>query len=140
MSALFALIGDQLPEVREFREKILPGRLLVADEAHALIASYAARTFSCGWFEEWGIPFIGHSAEVLDTAPWGEEFNPVDDWMMIRVDPPGVTKTVRYAYPQEGDPNTRCIVQSGAMSPIHTYLPVEFHGDHAYPLGYGPVL
>ncbi len=133
MSALFALIGDQVPEVKEFREKVLPGRFLSADEAHVLVASYAARTFPRRWFVEWGIPFVGHHAEVLDTGPRGEDFDPVDDWMTIRVDPPGVTKTVRYAYPREGDPNTRCMARSGAMVPIHTYLPIESHGDHTYP-------
>ncbi len=133
MSALFALIGDQLPGVKEFREKVLPGRFLTADEAHALIASCAARTFSLSWFEEWGIPFVGHRAKIVDTGPRGEHYNPIDDWMTIRVDPPGVTKTVRYAYPREGDPNTRCMVQSGSVVPIHTYFPTEFHGDHTYP-------
>ncbi len=133
MSALFAHIGDQFPEVKEFREKVLPGRFLKADEAHALIASYAARTFSLGWFEEWGIPFVGHRAQIVETGPRGEHYNPVDDWKTIWVDPPGVTKTVRYAYPREGDPNTRCMVQSGAIIPIHTYFPIESHGDHTYP-------
>jgi hypothetical protein len=132
MAALFALIGDQIPEVKEFREWILPGRYLTTDEAHSLIASYAARTFCPSWFEEWSIPFVGHSAEVLDTGPRGEDFNPVDDWMTIRADPPGVAKTVRYAYPREGDPNTRCVIQNGAVIPIHTQLPIESHGDHVY--------
>jgi hypothetical protein len=133
MSALFALIGDQIPEVKEFRKKVLPGRFLAAGEAHALIASYATRTFCPSWFEEWGIPVVGHRAEVLDTGPRGENFSAVDDWMIIRVDPPGITKTVRYAYPQEGNPNTRCVVQSGAVIPIHSYLPIESHGDSVYP-------
>lgn len=133
MAALFALIGDQIPEVKEFREKALPGRFLTADEAHALIASPAARSFDRRWFEEWGIPFVGHHAEILDTGPRGTDFSPVDDWMTIRVDPPGITKTVRYAYPREGDTNTRCAVQSGAAVPIHSYLPIESHGDAVYP-------
>lgn len=133
MSALFALIGDQFPEVKEFRERVLPGRFLTVDEAHALIASYAARTFSLSWFEEWGIPFVGHRAQIVDTGARGEHYNPVDDWKTIWVDPPGITKTVRYAYPREGDPNTRCMVQSGAVIPIHTYFPIESHGDHTYP-------
>lgn len=132
MSALFAFFGDQIPEVKAFREQVLPGRFLAAEEAHALIASYAARTFSRSWFEEWGIPFVGHRAEVLDTGPRGGAFNPIDDSMTIHVDPPGVTKTVRYAYPREGDPNTRCMVQSGAVIPIHTYFPIESHGDYTY--------
>ncbi len=37
MSALFALLGDQIPEVKEFRERVLPGRFLTPDEAHALM-------------------------------------------------------------------------------------------------------
>lgn len=133
MSALFALIGDQIPEVAEFREKVLPGRFLTADEAHALIASSAARTLCPSQFEDWGIPFVGHRAEVLDTGPRGPDFNPVDDWMTIRVDPPGIAKTVRYAYPQDGDPNTRCMLRSRAIIPIHTYFPIESHGAHVYP-------
>jgi hypothetical protein len=131
MSALFALIGDKFPEVKDFREKILPGRFLTADEAHALIASYAARTLSRRQFEEWDIPFIGHRTEILDAGPRGEEFNPVDHWMRLWVDPPGITKTVRYALTE--DPNARCVVQSGAVIPIHVYLPREVHGDHVYP-------
>ncbi len=135
MSALFALTGDQITEVSEFRERVLPGRFLTADEAHALIASCAARTFSPSWFEEWGIPFIGHRARVVDTGPRGEDYNPVDDRMTIRVDPPGTTKMVRYALPREGDPNTRCVIErrSGSVIPIHNYLPGEIHGEHAYP-------
>jgi hypothetical protein len=71
MSALFALIGDQIPEVKEFRERVLPGRCLTPDEAHALIASDAARTFSSSLFEWWDIPFVGHRAQVIDTGPRG---------------------------------------------------------------------
>jgi hypothetical protein len=133
MSALFAIIGDQIPEVEAFRQRVLPGRFLTADEAHALIASYAARTLCPNQFEEWSIPFVGHRAEVLDNGPRGSDFNPVDDWITLRLDPPGINKTVRYAYPQEGDPNTRCIVQRGAIIPIHTYFRAESHGDYHYP-------
>jgi hypothetical protein len=133
MSALFALIGDQIPEVKEFRNRILPGRFVSAGEAHALIASYAARTLSPRWFEEWSIPFVDHRAEILDTGPRGADFSPVDDWMTIWVDPPGITKTVRYAYPQGSAPNTRCSMQSGAVIPIHTNFPIESHGDAVYP-------
>jgi hypothetical protein len=101
--------------------------------ACALIASSAARSLCTSQFEDWGLPFVGHRAEVLNTGPRGPDFSPVDDWMTIRVDPPGITKTVRYAYPREGDQNTRCMVRSGAVIPIHTYFPVESHGDHVYP-------
>ena len=133
MSALFARIGDQIPEVKEFREKVLPEGFLSADEAHALIASCAARTFSLSWFKEWDVPLVGHHAKVLDAGPQGADFNPVDDWMTIQVDPPGITKTVRYAFPKDGDSNTRCVTRSRAIVPIHTYLPSESYGDHHYP-------
>lgn len=132
MAALFAIAADQIPQVAAFRERVLPGRFLTADEAHGLIASYAARTFSRSWFEEWGIPFVGHHAAVVDTGPRGEQYNPVDDTMTIKVDPPGITKTVRYAWPKEGDSDTRCMARSGAIIPIHDYLPMESHGDHDY--------
>ena len=107
MSELFAMLAYQYPEVKEFREKVLGSRFLTADEAHAFIASYATRTFSRRWFEEWGIPFVGHSAKILDNGPRGEKVKPIDDWMTIQVNPPGITKTVHYAYPREGDPNRR---------------------------------
>ena len=142
MTALFVSLADQIPEVKEFREKVLPGGLLTADEAHALIASYAARIFSPEQFKEWSIPFVGHHAKILDSGPRGENFNPVDHWETVQVDPPGVTVTVRYAYRRKGDKNTRCTVQGGAVIPIHTYLPIEPHGDHTYPswLWPGPVV
>ena len=49
---------------------------LTADEAHALIASYAARTLSSSLFEWWGIPFVGHRAQVIDTGPRGGWLQP----------------------------------------------------------------
>jgi hypothetical protein len=133
MSTLFAVIGNQIPEVMAFRERVLSGRVLTADEAHALIASCAARALCPNQFEEWGIPFVGHHAEVLDMGPRGPGFSPVDHWMTMWIDPPGITKTVRYAYPREGDSDTRCTLRSGAIIPIHTYFPVESHGAHVYP-------
>jgi hypothetical protein len=133
MSALFAIIGDRIPEVQTFREKVLPGWFLAANEAHAFIASYAARSFSLSWFEEWGIPFVGHRAEVTDISTRGGAFDPVDHSMTIHVDLPGVTKTVRYAVAEDGDSNTRCLTRSGAIVPIHTYLLSESHGDYTYP-------
>lgn len=104
MSALFALIGDQIPEVTEFREKVLPDRFLSADEAHALIASYAARTFSPSWFEEWSIPFVGHHAQIIDTGPRGIDYNPVDDSMTIRVDPRELLKRCDMRIPKRETP------------------------------------
>ena len=129
MSAFFALHADNLYEVREFREQVLPGGFLTVEEANALILSSAARTFSIEWFEEWEIPYIGHSAEVLSTAPRGEEFKPVDDHLTIRVDPPGITKEVRYAAPDARGLNTRCVYKNGTIVPIHLHLSEEKYGD-----------
>jgi len=141
MSALFALIGDQDSEIRKYRERVLLGRFLSGDEAHALIASYAARTLSLDWFEKWSIPFVGHRAEVLDYGPYGEDHasNSVlssiwrDDRITIRVNPPGVTKTIRYAKLRKRAPNTRYCAREGAVMPIHVLLPIEDHGHHRYP-------
>jgi hypothetical protein len=69
MSEFFTGVAHQLPKVREFREEVLGGRLLTLDEAHAIIASYAARTLDLGWFNKWDIPVVGYHAEILDSAP-----------------------------------------------------------------------
>lgn len=138
MSALFALYGDQIPEVKEFREKVRPsGGFLTADEAHALIASYAARVFDLRLFKKWNIPLTGHKSDILSSGPRGADFNPVDDWTTLRIDPPGITKTVRYAdhrsvAAKEDVDDIRCMAQDGAIFPVITGLPVESHGDHVY--------
>jgi len=133
MSEFFTGVAHQLPEVREFREEVLGGRLLTLNEAHALTASYAARTLDLGWFKKWKISVVGHQAELLDCASRSEKFNPVDDWVTIWADPPGVTKTVRYAHPREGNQDTRCMLQSEVIIPIYTNLPTETHGNQTYP-------
>ena len=134
MSELFALWGHQVPEVKEFREKVLGGRLLTADETHALISSHAARALPFAYFAHWGIPVVGHRAKVLDTGPRGEEgFNPVDDWMTLWVNPPGITKTVRYSRPREGDSHTWHAHKNGVTIPIVTDLPMEPRGDKHNP-------
>lgn len=133
MSALFALLADQVPEVQEFREKVLGGTFLTHDEAHALIASHAVRLLSLEQFSAWGIPVTNHRADTLDSAAHRGKFNPVDEWTAIRVDPPGVTKRVRYAYSRNGDLSTRCVVKDGNVVPTYTGLPIERHGDHTYP-------
>jgi len=52
--------------VKEFRQRVLGGANLSADQAIALLDSPAAAIFSCGWFEEQGVPFVGHKAQVLE--------------------------------------------------------------------------
>ena len=132
MSEFFAGLADRHVDVDAFRQRVLGGRLLSPDEAHRLVASCAARVFSSEWFEKWGIPFIGHRAEILDEGPRGEQFNPVDDWVKIRTDPPGVTNTVRYALSREGNQPTRCVVQAGAVRPIVTGLSIPGSDEHEY--------
>jgi hypothetical protein len=132
MSEFFTGLAHQHPKVVQFRKEVLGGTLLLPDEAHALVASYAARVLSPELFAEWGIPVVGHRAEILDKSD-ALPFNALDHWLTIRVGPPGITKTVRYAYPREGDRNTRCMLQNGAVVPIFTGLPIESHGKHVYP-------
>ncbi len=131
MSELFAGWAHQYPKVIEFRDKVLPGRFLTEDEVHTLITSYATRVLHLGTFAHWEIPIVGHHAEILD-APSTEQFNPIDDWVTLRIDPPGITKTVRYAYPREGDSHTRCETQNGSVIPIITELPIELHGGPSW--------
>ena len=132
MSEFFTGLAHQHPQVVQFRKEVLGGRLLSPDEAHALVASYAARVLSVEQFAEWDIPMIGHRAEILDK-PDAPPFNAVDHRLTIWIDSPGITKTVRYANAREGDQDTRCIVQNGAVVPIFTRLPIESHGNHIYP-------
>lgn len=138
MSALFALFGDQVPEVKEFRDRVTPGRFLLAGEAHALIASCAARIFDLRLFEEWNIPLIGHESELVEHET-GSDRGGIYRRATVQVDPPGITKTVRYVdvynslEEEEAVVDTRALTQSGAVIPIHTYFPIESHGDHVCP-------
>jgi len=69
MSEFFTGLAHQDPEVVKFREEVLEGRFpLSPGEAHGLIASYAARILPFEKFAKWGIPIIGHCAEVLERA------------------------------------------------------------------------
>jgi len=69
----------------------------------------------------------------VENGLGSEKVNPTDDWIMIRVNPPRIIKTVHYVYPRKRDSNTRCVVQSGAMITIHTHLPIESHDDNVHP-------
>jgi hypothetical protein len=137
MSELFAGLAHRHPEVVAFREDTL-GRFLTQDEAHALLASPAARMFPPEWFAEWEIPIIGHSAsiEAQETVSSADTF---DHRVTVRVTPPGVTKKVRYADPrllpisERQEYRTHCMSQGGGAIPPVNYMPVEFHGEHAYP-------
>lgn len=137
MSACFALLGGQIPEVKTFREKVLPGRFLAADEAHALIGSYAARIFDLRLFEKWNIPVVGHDSKIVkhDT---GSDRGGIYMRATVQIDPPGITKTVRYAdvnnsLTEEDVADTRAVFRKGAAIPFISGLPVGLHGDYVYP-------
>jgi len=133
MSEFFAGRAHQHPEVIKFRDKVLPDRFLTEDEAHALIASYATRILPFNKFAEWGIPVVGHRAELLDRAE-GEQFDPLNHWVTIQIDPPGIAETVRYAYPLPcEDSNSWYVHKDGAMIPIITGLANKQRGEHLYP-------
>jgi hypothetical protein len=42
----------------------------------------------------------------VENGLGSEKVNPTDDWIMIRVNPPRIIKTVHYVYPRKGDSNT----------------------------------
>jgi hypothetical protein len=137
MKMLFASLADQIPEVKEFREEVLPGRFLTADEAHSLIASEAARIFDLRLFEKWNIPVIGHKSALVERDTRSDRGG-IYARATVRVDPPGITKTVRYvdAYnslKEEDVAATRASAQGDAVIPIHRHFPIEWHGDHTYP-------
>lgn len=139
MSELFAGLAHRHPAVVAFREDTL-GRFLTQDEAHALLASPAARMFPPEWFAEWEIPVIGHSA-IIETQEMTSSADTFDHRVTVHVTPPGVTKKVRYAdprllSPQEEDREgyrTRCMAQGGASLPPVYYIAAEQHGEHWYP-------
>jgi hypothetical protein len=116
MTELFAGWAHLYPEVIVFRDKGLGGRLLTEDEAHEFLASYATRILSFQKFLEWEIPIIGHTSKLLEYDP-GLNEDEIDHRATLRIDPPGITKTVRYAYPSEGDPNTMWKRQNKVLIP-----------------------
>jgi hypothetical protein len=138
MSALFALFGDPIPEVKEFRDRVLPGRFLSADEAHALIASRAARIFDLRLFEKWNISVVEHDWDLVEHVTSSDRGG-VYMRATVRVDPPGITRTVRYvddynSLTEEDVADTRpALAQSGATIPLITGLPIEKRGRHTYP-------
>jgi hypothetical protein len=95
--------------VAEFRQDILGGQPLSPGQARDFLESPAIRYFRTFRLREWGIPFIGHKATVLQTANdiegfrWGSpssfetRFSPARDrFYSVFVDPPGITKNVLY--------------------------------------------
>jgi hypothetical protein len=83
-------------EIADFRRSLLGERLLSPERAHELLESPAARFLPHALFGEWQIPLTGHKAELLEYES-GQDERKIDHRATIRVEPPGVTKTVRYA-------------------------------------------
>jgi hypothetical protein len=83
-------------EIADFRRNLLCGRQLTQEQAHGLLESPAARFLQPALFERWQIPLIGHKAKLLEYEPSQDE-RKIDLRATIYVEPPGVTKTVRYA-------------------------------------------
>lgn len=141
-SEFFAVLACQYPEVVKFRDEVLEGRLLTEDEADKFLASHAARFFTLEQFSDWGIPLIGHASELVEYDD-GCDKDEIDHRATVWVDPPGVTKTVRYAYTREGDQEeTRCvlvrtnkvIVPPNERVALAGIVPIiERRGDYTYP-------
>jgi hypothetical protein len=83
-------------EIADFRRSLLGERLRTLAQAHELLESPAARCLPHALFDQWQIPLTGHKAELLEYES-GQDERDIDHRATIRVEPPGVTKTVRYA-------------------------------------------
>src|SRR5215211_7562755 len=99
ISIYFQWLVNQHHEVLQFRDEVLGGKTLAREQAHKLLGSYAARFFPLEWFSDWRIPVVGHTSEIVGGYDWGLREQEVDHRETLRVDPPGVTKRVRYAHP-----------------------------------------
>ncbi len=66
-SSYLAKLATGDPKVKSFRQEVLrDGAAPSLEEAEAFLFSPATAMFHADWFEENGVPIIGHTAEVLD--------------------------------------------------------------------------
>jgi hypothetical protein len=66
-SLYLAKLASADPKVKDFRREVLGnGKLLSTEEAEAFIFSSATALFHAAWFKENGVPFMGHTAKVLE--------------------------------------------------------------------------
>ncbi len=106
-AASYAAIG-------RFREEVLDGELLSSEQARDFVTSPAVRFFWFEWFKEWGIPVVGHAAQVVNTHfrvpafEWGtlpgiwSGFDPdIHRFYTVYVEPPGAEKSVLYAHQED---------------------------------------
>jgi len=96
-SAYFGWKASRLPEVMQFRNEVLGGRLLSREQAGALLNSYAARFLSPRHLSELGVPLHEHAAEIVEGYREIGSEDKIDDRVSIRIDPPGLTLRLRYA-------------------------------------------
>jgi hypothetical protein len=81
-------------DVYRFREKVLEGELLSEDQARGLLKSPAAAILETRQFKGWGVPIVGHTAEVKSYESklllQGYEY-----LATLAVYPPGITPEVQ---------------------------------------------
>jgi hypothetical protein len=127
-SSYFEWLVNQHPEVVRFRDEVLGGKTLSLEQAHKLLGSYAARFFPLEWFSDWRIPVVGHTSEIIGGYDWGLHEQEVDHRVTLWVEPPGITKRVRYAHPdtlildEGGDKiSSRCVLMKKRGSVVPPY-------------------
>jgi hypothetical protein len=80
-------------DVYRFRKTVLGGHTISSADARKLMDSPAARVLSTAAFGDWGIPFLNHTAELVDhetdLVVEGHRYRAT-----IFVDPPGISRRV----------------------------------------------
>jgi hypothetical protein len=86
--------------VRWFRDRVLGGRLLTAEQARDLILSPAARFLEVNKFECGGgdVPLVAHRATLKGYEPKSGNDREVRHRATVAVDPPGMTETVENTF------------------------------------------
>lgn len=88
----------------QWRSKVLGDRLLTLEDAHKVLESPAARFLPLPLFRHWEIPLVGHTVEELSYDS-GEGKPYVDHRAIVKITPPGITKTIWYSNaPADGAP------------------------------------
>jgi hypothetical protein len=141
-STYFVWLLNQHPEVVRFRDEVLGGKTLSLEQAHKLLGSYAARFFPLEWFSDWRIPVVGHTSEIIGGYDWGLHEQEVDHRVTLWVEPPGITKRVRYAHPdtlildEDAEQiSSRCVLMKkrGSVAPPYNMGLPEDPGNYETP-------
>jgi len=80
--------------VRRYRERVLGEKLLTSEQARALIHSPAAQVFSPRQFSNWGIPLVGHAAELKEAEETLRDNRVVGGSFTVYVEPPGIERVI----------------------------------------------